>query len=171
MHILLLRKEICEHVYLPMRFEVKRKLQTFEEVVEWILFKELAQELASHSPPLSSITFRTKVTLALELKERRVKRSMEHVGRKLCWSGTVRLLRNTAFLHIVNNYKNITGHKLQRWFFFSLKLSKCLNLNQADTRKRIFKDNWVKRKGNPDYGTETTRIQLKQWILEPKLGK
>lgn len=41
--ILLLRKEICGHVYTVMQFGVERKLQAFEEVVEWLGFKELAK--------------------------------------------------------------------------------------------------------------------------------
>lgn len=36
MGILLLREEICEHVYTLMQFEVERKLQAFEEVVKTV---------------------------------------------------------------------------------------------------------------------------------------
>lgn len=64
-----------------MQFEVKRKLQTFEEVVEWTLFKDLAQELASHSQPLSSITFRKNKSNSCI----RVKREESKKEHGACW--------------------------------------------------------------------------------------
>lgn len=70
-----------------MQFEVERKLQVFEEVVEWILFKELTQELPSQ--PLPRIKFKTKSNSCIRLEK---EASKKEYG--TCWE-EIMLTRNS----------------------------------------------------------------------------